>query len=130
MIVGLGGAIAKVCAPPVVQELAHPRLRSPLSTLYYTYIFAGSILSGVFTRESIVVFLTQELTVIVAGLYMPGNWGWRVACLMQLVGPLNVLAFIFDMPESPRVSLMTLGWYPSDYVSGWSSKADLTRPRK
>jgi hypothetical protein len=70
VIVGLGGAIAKVCAPPVVQELAHPRLRSPLSTLYYTYIFAGSILSGVFTRESMVVFRTRvELT---------GHSGWPV----------------------------------------------------
>jgi hypothetical protein len=55
VIVGIGGAIAKVCAPLVVQELAHPRLRSPLSTLYYTYIFAGSILSGVFTCEPIVM---------------------------------------------------------------------------
>ena len=50
-IIGAGGAIAKVAAPTMLQEIAHPRLRSSLSTLYYCYIFAGSILSGVFTRR-------------------------------------------------------------------------------
>lgn len=50
-IIGAGGAIAKVAAPTMLQEIAHPRLRSSLSTLYYCYIFAGSILSGIFTRK-------------------------------------------------------------------------------
>lgn len=77
----------------MLQEIAHPRLRSSLSTLYYCYIFAGSILSGIFT---------------LAGLYMPGDWGWRVAVAAQIIGPINVLVLFFDAPESPRVRLLTL----------------------
>lgn len=105
VIIGAGGAIAKVVAPPYLQEISHPRLRSPLSTLYCCYIFAGSILSGIFTCESKLFrswMKVLSLTLIVAGLYIPGDWGWRLACLMQIIGPANVLLFIIDAPESPR----------------------------
>lgn len=47
-----------------------------------------------------------ELT-IVAGLYIKGDWSWRMPCLMQFVGPVAVLALTFTAPESPRVSSIT-----------------------
>ena len=40
------------------------------------------------------------------------TWAWRAPCLFQVVAPAIVLAFLFIIPESPRVSLRG-GKYPN-----------------
>ncbi|KAH2932256.1 hypothetical protein KXW73_006012 [Aspergillus fumigatus] len=40
--------------------------------------------------------------VAVAALYIPGDWSWRTPSIVQVVGPLFVLATLKSCPESPR----------------------------
>ncbi|KAL0581023.1 hypothetical protein V5O48_001017 [Marasmius crinis-equi] len=86
-VIGVGGAMVKVAAPALVQELAHPRLRSVLGAMYYGFYFTGSILSS---------------WMCVAGLFIEGEWGWRFPTMFQIFGPLLVTAITITAPESPR----------------------------
>lgn len=45
---GIGGALAKTSAPALLQETAHPRLRSVVGSMYYGSFFLGSFASGIF----------------------------------------------------------------------------------
>jgi hypothetical protein len=46
VILGIGGTITKVAAPALLQEIAHPRLRSVLASLYYGTYYVGSTTSA------------------------------------------------------------------------------------
>ncbi|KAL0066154.1 hypothetical protein AAF712_006778 [Marasmius tenuissimus] len=87
VIIGTGGAIVKVAAPALLQELAHPRLRSVLGAMYYGFFFTGSITSS---------------WMCVAGLFIEGEWSWRFPAIFQIVGPLLVSLITLVAPESPR----------------------------
>lgn len=41
---------------------------------------------------------------VVAGLYVPGDWGWRFPSVLQALGPIMILIVTWFCPESPRVS--------------------------
>lgn len=43
---GAGGGIAKVAAPALVQEIAHPRLRPMLASCLYPFFYLGTLLSA------------------------------------------------------------------------------------
>ncbi|RSL42468.1 hypothetical protein CEP54_015472 [Fusarium duplospermum] len=45
-IIGAGGGIAKVAAPALIQEIAHPRLRPMISCYYYPFFYFGSLSSA------------------------------------------------------------------------------------
>lgn len=51
VLIGAGGAMTKVVAPALLQEIAHPRLRSVLASSYYGWFFLGAIVSGYLCRE-------------------------------------------------------------------------------
>jgi hypothetical protein len=51
LIVGAGGTITKIAAPALTQELAHPRLRSVLGTMYYCFYYVGAITSSCLCSE-------------------------------------------------------------------------------
>ncbi|KAL4874294.1 hexose transporter protein [Aspergillus karnatakaensis] len=87
VIMGIGGALAKTSAPVLLQETAHPRLRSNMSTMYYGCYYIGSLLSSI---------------MCVIGLEVPNTWSWRFPCLLALVGPAAVLLILINAPESPR----------------------------
>lgn len=87
VILGIGGTITKVAAPALLQEIAHPRLRSVLACLYYGTYYVGS---------------TTSAWLCVAGLYIDGDWDWRFPCMFQIFGPLVVLSITCTAPESPR----------------------------
>jgi MFS family permease len=38
----------------------------------------------------------------IIGLYIKGDWGWRLPCIFQIVGPIAVLSILITAPESPR----------------------------
>lgn len=40
-----------------------------------------------------------------AGIYIEGDWGWRLPCIFQAFVPFLVITIIFFAPESPRVSV-------------------------
>ncbi|RSH88913.1 hypothetical protein EHS25_002575 [Saitozyma podzolica] len=86
-IIGAGGSITKVAAPALLQEAAHPRLRSPMGTMYYGFYYTGSLTSAI---------------MCIIGLYIKGDWGWRLPCIFQIVGPIAVLSILITAPESPR----------------------------
>lgn len=86
-IIGAGGGITKVCAPALLHEIAHPRLRATLGATYYAFSYVG----GVFAAW-----------ICFGGLYISSTWSWRFPTLFQLAGPVIVLLVLFDVPESPR----------------------------
>lgn len=45
-IIGGGGGLAKVAAPALIQEIAHPRLRPMLASCYYPFFYFGALLSA------------------------------------------------------------------------------------
>ena len=87
VILGAGGSMTKVAAPALLQETAHPRLRSPLSTMYYGFYYTGSFTSAL---------------LCIIGLHIQGEWGWRLPCIFQIIGPVIVMSIIATAPESPR----------------------------
>jgi MFS family permease len=105
VIIGSGGAIAKVSAPALLVEIAHPRLRPVLGGIYYGLFYSGSFMSAVMCSKFGGMLLYYMLISSVAGLYIPGTWSWRMPCFLQCIGPLLVLAFTCTAPESPRVSI-------------------------
>ncbi|GFF57348.1 sugar transporter (hexose transporter [Aspergillus udagawae] len=86
-IIGGGGGLAKVAAPALIQEIAHPRLRPMLASCYYPFFYFGSLLSAL---------------LCFAALYIPGDWSWRTPSIVQIVGPILVLLTLISCPESPR----------------------------
>ncbi|KAI9637786.1 general substrate transporter [Dioszegia hungarica] len=87
VIIGTGGAITKVAAPALLQEIAHPRLRGTIGTLYYSFYYFGSLTAACMS---------------IAGLYIKSEWSWRLPCIVQIIGPVFVMALIVTAPESPR----------------------------
>ena len=51
VIIGSGGAIAKVSAPALLVEIAHPRLRPVLGGIYFGLYYSGSFMSAVMCSE-------------------------------------------------------------------------------
>lgn len=86
-IIGAGGGITKVCAPALLHEIAHPRLRANLGATYYAFAYVGGVLAA---------------WICFGGLYIPSSWSWRFPTLFQFVGPLIVCLVLLDVPESPR----------------------------
>lgn len=86
-IIGAGGGITKVCAPALLHEISHPRLRAQAGATYYAFAYVG----GVFAAW-----------ICFGGLYISSSWSWRFPTLFQLAGPVVVIGMLFDMPESPR----------------------------
>jgi len=44
----------------------------------------------------------MKLTSLVVGLYIEGEWSWRLPCLLIIVGPTSVILLLAMGPESPR----------------------------
>ncbi|KAH8822939.1 hexose transporter-like protein [Flagelloscypha sp. PMI_526] len=86
-IIGAGGGVTKVCAPALLHEIAHPRLRANLGATYYAFAYVG----GVFAAW-----------ICFGGLYIKSSWSWRFPTIFQIAGPIIVLLLLFDVPESPR----------------------------
>ncbi|TXT04473.1 uncharacterized protein COLE_07292 [Cutaneotrichosporon oleaginosum] len=87
VLIGAGGAITKVAAPALLNEIAHPRIRSVIAASYYGWFFLGSALSS---------------WLCLAGLYIPNDWSWRMPCMFQLFAPTLVIIITATGPESPR----------------------------
>ncbi|KLT43819.1 general substrate transporter [Cutaneotrichosporon oleaginosum] len=86
-LLGAGGAMTKVCAAPLLNELAHPRIRERMAASYYGWYFVGSTISA---------------WLCLGGIYIKGDWGWRLPCIFQAFVPFLVILITFLAPESPR----------------------------
>ncbi|KAF4556055.1 Sugar (and other) transporter-like protein 38 [Elsinoe fawcettii] len=86
-LVGLGSNFAQTSAPLLIIELAHPAHRGPLTTMYNTLWYLGSIIAAW------TVFGTVKYTT---------NASWRIPVGLQAMMPFIQLVLIWITPESPR----------------------------
>lgn len=77
--VGLGSNFAQGSAPLLITELAHPRHRGPLTTMYNTLWYLGSIIAA-WTVYGTVKYTT--------------NASWRIPVALQAMMPLVQFALI------------------------------------
>jgi MFS family permease len=87
MILGFGANLQQVGGPVLVVELAHPKSREALSSLYNTSIYIGLIAGAWIT---------------VGTFSIDSNWSWKIPCILQVVLPGYQFFMIWLCPESPR----------------------------
>ncbi|KZT54640.1 putative lactose permease [Calocera cornea HHB12733] len=86
-IIGFGLSISSNAAPILVAELAHPRFRGTITSLYNTQWPLGGILAAWITYGTFQI---------------PGPAAWRIPSALQAVPSVVLLCFLPFMPESPR----------------------------
>lgn len=91
VLVGAAGPFGKVTGVALLQEIAHPRLRPILASIFYCNYYVGSICAAWFCYGAL---QWEE----------DNMWAWRAPCLFQVVAPGIVLIYLLFIPESPRVS--------------------------
>ncbi|KAI1308561.1 general substrate transporter [Xylaria venustula] len=87
LIIGFGLPYAIVAGSSLIGELAYPKERAVLTSLFNAAYFVGAIVASAIT------YGTQLI---------PSDWSWRVPSLLQLSPSLLQVIFIFFIPESPR----------------------------
>ncbi|KIJ60060.1 hypothetical protein HYDPIDRAFT_190230 [Hydnomerulius pinastri MD-312] len=86
-LIGFGLTFATNSAPLLVTEVAFPSQRAPVTSLYNTMYFLGSIIAAWTT------FGTFNI---------PSSWAWRVPSVIQGVPSVLQVALLWFVPESPR----------------------------
>lgn len=88
-LVGAALAMQATVAPPLIGEIAHPRLRSVAGGSYLCVYYVGSTVAAWFCFGL---------------LNNPSNWGWRAPVMFQMFGSavVGVYTICGLMPESPR----------------------------
>lgn len=87
LILGFGANLQQVGGPMLVVELAHPKTRVAISSIYNTSIYIGLIIG------SWIAFGT---------FHMQSNWSWKIPCILQVMLPFYQFSTIWFCPESPR----------------------------
>lgn len=86
-LVGMGCSFAAIASPVLVTELAYPTYRAPLTSLYNSSWYLGSIIAAATTY----------------GCFRINNdWSWRIPSLLQGVPSILQFCLIWMVPESPR----------------------------
>ncbi|KAG8822093.1 hypothetical protein FRB91_005376 [Serendipita sp. 411] len=86
-LVGFGTTFAQMASPLLISEVAYPTQRAPLTSLYNTLWFSGSIVAAWST------FGTFRIA---------NNWSWRIPSALQGLSSVIQLLFVWFIPESPR----------------------------
>ncbi|KAF9770774.1 hypothetical protein IL306_011619 [Fusarium sp. DS 682] len=86
-IIGFGLVFANAYAPMLIGELAHPKERQVITSLYQTSWYIGAILAAWVT------FGTFSI---------PSEWAWRIPSLLQAAPAMLPITCVFFLPESPR----------------------------
>ncbi|KAK2009481.1 general substrate transporter [Colletotrichum eremochloae] len=86
-ILGFGLVFANAYAPMLIGELAHPKDRQVITSLYQTSWYIGAILAAWVTFGT---FAIQS------------EWSWRIPSLLQAAPALVPICCVFLLPESPR----------------------------
>ncbi|KAK3400449.1 general substrate transporter [Sordaria brevicollis] len=87
MILGFGIPTCIVSGSALIGELAYPKERPILTSLFNVSYFVGQIIAAG------IVFGTNSIA---------SDWGWRIPSLLQICPSLLQLGFVFFIPESPR----------------------------
>ncbi|CAG8113841.1 unnamed protein product [Penicillium olsonii] len=86
-IIGIGIVFANTFAPMLIGELAHPKERQVVTSLYQTSWYIGAIIAAWTT------FGTFSI---------PNNWSWRIPSLLQAAPAFCQIIGVCCLPESPR----------------------------
>ncbi|WRT66015.1 uncharacterized protein IL334_002966 [Kwoniella shivajii] len=86
-LIGFGLAFSCLSAPTLLTELAFPTHRGPITSLYNSTWYLGSIVAAWTTYGTFRINNT---------------WGWRIPSLLQGLPSAIQIALIFFIPESPR----------------------------
>lgn len=86
-IIGVGIVFANTFAPMLIGELAHPKERQVITSLYQTSWYIGAIMAAWTT------FGTFSI---------PNDWSWRIPSLLQAAPALVQMVGVYCLPESPR----------------------------
>jgi len=87
MLLGFGIVFCIIAGSALIGELAHPKERALLTSLFNASYFIGQI------TASAISLATSEIA---------NDWGWRIPSLLQACPSLLQVAFVFLLPESPR----------------------------
>ncbi|KAF2188511.1 general substrate transporter [Zopfia rhizophila CBS 207.26] len=87
-IMGMGSNISNATCPLLITEVAHPRHRGKVTTIYNTVWYVGAILAAWTTFGTLI--------------HLPGDLSWRLPTGLQCAMPGIQLVAIFLLPESPR----------------------------
>lgn len=87
MVLGFGIPTCIVSGSSLIGELAYPKERPVLTSLFNVSYFVGQIVA------SAICFGTNNI---------PNDWGWRIPSLLQVCPSLLQLGFVLFLPESPR----------------------------
>ncbi|KAF8137318.1 hexose transporter [Boletus edulis] len=86
-LIGFGLTFAANAAPLLVTEIAYPTYRAPLTSLYNSLWYSGSIIAAWATYGTFKI---------------NGSWAWRLPSLLQGIPSVLQVALILFAPESPR----------------------------
>jgi sugar porter (SP) family MFS transporter len=87
MILGAGILFCIISGAALIGELAHPKERAILTSLFNASYFIGQILA------SAIALGTTDI---------PNDWAWRLPSLLQICPSLLQIFTVFLLPESPR----------------------------
>lgn len=107
-MIGFGLSFCTNAAPMLVSEIAYPPYRAPLTSLYNSLWYSGSIIAAWTTYGTFKI---------------PSSWAWRVPSALQGLPAVIQVALVMFGPESPRwlvskgrdaQALHTLAYYHAD----------------
>ena len=87
MVLGFGIPTCIVSGSALIGELAFPKERPLLTSLFNVSYFVGQIIAAG------ICFGTNNIA---------SNWGWRLPSILQMCPSLIQMSFVFLIPESPR----------------------------
>ncbi|KAK4165492.1 general substrate transporter [Cladorrhinum sp. PSN259] len=88
MILGFGIPTCIVSGSSLIGELAYPKERPIMTSLFNVAYFVGQIVAAG------ICFRTNRIP--------NSNWAWRIPSLLQICPSLLQICFVFFLPESPR----------------------------
>ncbi|KIP10375.1 hypothetical protein PHLGIDRAFT_33910 [Phlebiopsis gigantea 11061_1 CR5-6] len=86
-LLGFGIPFAIVAASSMIGELAYPKERARIGSLFNASWFIGAIVAAGVTLGTFA---------------MKSTWGWRIPSVLQIIPSLLQISFIWFLPESPR----------------------------
>lgn len=90
LILGHGIVYAVIGGAALVGELAHPKERAVLVSLFAGFYTVGGLVAA---------------GIVLNTLQIQSDWSWRLPSILQACPSLIQCILILFMPESPRVSL-------------------------
>ncbi|KAL2140933.1 hypothetical protein VTI28DRAFT_3030 [Corynascus sepedonium] len=87
MILGFGIPTCIVSGSSLIGELAYPKERPVLTSLFNVSYFIGQIVAAA------ICFGTNDIKT---------DWAWRIPSLLQICPSMLQIVFVFFLPESPR----------------------------